>query len=528
MPSVVQKRIASLCCLAWLACAAPARSSALPPQQPIAIADVTIIDVEHDRSFAHRTVFIDHGRITAITAPRNARIPANTLRLDGRGRFLIPGLVDMHVHLFNLSTHRPPNDWTFALDIANGVTAVREMRGDPATMTQVKQWREQLDKGEIVAPRILAAGIPAYGPTPDDARRQVDAAAEAGADFIKVFSEVTEANWRAILDEAHKRSLPVVGHVPAGVPMLVAAAAGQRTDEHLMQAFEACSSIEAELLAQRRDLDGDALEASRETQEARALAAFDPRTCRRISRALAATGQAQVPTLVLADEDSFAGEGSFPRLRGVRKHAREMPEAVRMLTNARQGRTVGMGGVSTLVNQQVQPSANPRWRYLRADERTRWQAFLAGYTANDAALAKRRWPVAQRIVSAMHQAGVTIMVGTDSPMPGVYPGYAVHEEMALLVASGLTPREALRAATLTPARFLGIDAMSGSVAVGKRADLILLDADPTREIRNTRRIEAVVIGGKVLRRRELDDVLEGVCERSTHERLTAQDVNACS
>ena len=116
-------------------------------------------------------------------------------------------------------------------------------------------------------------------------------------------------------------------------------------------------------------------------------------------------------------------------------------------------------------------ASDPRWRYLRADEHARWQKFLGGYTAQDAALAQQRWPVARKIVAAMHDAGVTILAGTDSPMPGVYPGFSLHEELALLVESGLTPVEALRAATLAPAEFLGIAGTTGSVAVGKRADL---------------------------------------------------------
>jgi imidazolonepropionase-like amidohydrolase len=248
------------------------------------------------------------------------------------------------------------------------------------------------------------------------------------------------------------------------VALLDAAAAGQRSNEHLMQAYEACSSIEAQLLQERRGFEGEALSARRDAQEARALAAFDSGACRRTSKALAAVHQAQVPTLVLANEDS-------------------MPE----------------GGP---------PSADPRWRFLRADEHTRWESFLAGYTAADAALAKRRWPVARRIVSAMHQAGVPIMAGTDSPMPGVYPGYALHEELALLCEAGLSAREALRSATLAPAEFLGIAADAGSVAVGKRADLVLLDADPSKDIRNTRRINAVLLDGRLLRRDSLGALLD--------------------
>lgn len=259
--------------LVWTAIspAAPAH-----PRQPIAITDVTIVDVENGRLLGPRTVLIDDGRIVAIRAPRDADISASAQRVDGRGRFLMPGLVDMHVHLFNLSSHRPPNDWSFPMYVANGVLGVRDMRADAASMQLVKQWRKAVTDGELIAPRILADGIAVQGESPEDAARQVDAAADAGAEFIKVFSEVPASHWRAIIKEAKSRSLPVVGHVPAGVPLLEAAKAGQRSDEHLMQAYEACSTIESTLLAEREGLDGDALTARSEEQEARTLDAFDP------------------------------------------------------------------------------------------------------------------------------------------------------------------------------------------------------------------------------------------------------------
>jgi imidazolonepropionase-like amidohydrolase len=450
--------------LAVALCSSHAAARPLPEKQTIAITDVTVIDVEHGRSLDSRTVLISDGHISAIVASRDAAIPASAISLSGRGKFLIPGLVDMHVHLFNLSSKRAPNDWTFPLFIANGVTGVRDMRADSPSITQVNAWRKRVNAGELASPHIFATGISVRGASPEDAARQVDAAKEAGADFIKVFSEVPENHWRAIIATAQSRSLPVAGHVPAGVPLLTAATAGQRSNEHLMQAYEACSSVEAGLLATRQGLAGDALAAKRDAQEAQALEAFDHAKCSRVAKSLAASGQVQVPTMVLANEDAMQKRGP--------------------------------------------PDSDERWRFLRADERERWQRFVAGYTADDAALEKLRHPIARKIVSIMHRAGVPIMTGTDSPMPGVYPGFSLHEEMAMLVDAGLTPREALRSATLVPAQFLGLAATTGSVDVGKRADLVLLDADPAKNIRNTRRIHAVLIDGRLLRRGDLDELLE--------------------
>ena len=430
---------------------------------PVAITGVSIVDVEQGRTTGPRTVLIADGRIAAIDAPSDARIPAGAQRVDGRGRFLIPGLVDMHVHLFNNASRRPPNTWAFPLFVANGVTAVREMAAIPASMAIVGEWRAAMAKGELIAPRILAAGVVVQGTSPSDATQLVDAAAGAGADFIKVFSEVPESNWRAILDAARRRSLPVAGHVPAGVSLLAAATAGQRSSEHLMQAFEACTAIERSLLDERKGLAGEQLVARRDEQEARVLDAFDQDTCDRVAAALAPSGQAQVPTLVLAYNESKPVDRT--------------------------------------------PQSDPRWRYLRTDEQARWSRILEGLSSQDGTVTARRWIVARKIVSTLHRAGVAVLAGTDAPMPRVYPGFSLHEELQLLVESGMSPQAALRAATLAPASFLGIAEEAGSVAVGKRADLVVLDADPLRDIRNTQRIHAVLLDGRLLRRPALDALL---------------------
>jgi imidazolonepropionase-like amidohydrolase len=251
----------------------------------------------------------------------------------------------------------------------------------------------------------------------------------------------------------------VVGHVPAGLALRDSVDQLQG-NEHLMQVFEACSSLEDALMAKRAGVEGDALANLQAAQEAEAVATYSPRRCRRAARRLAAHGQVQDPTLVL---DATPRDG---------RHA-----------------------------------AHPLWPLLRADEQARWNRLLAGLAPGDVALERGRRNVAPRIVAALHRAGVPLLAGTDAPMPEVYPGASLHDELRLLVAAGLTPREALRAATLGPAQFLGIAADTGSIAVGKRADLVLLDADPLRDIGNTRRIEAVVLHGRLLRRADLDALL---------------------
>jgi len=451
----------SLAMLLVFACAA-----ATAGERPrIAITDVSIVDVEHGRVVGPRTVLIADGRIAAIDAPSKIEAPPDAERVDGHGRFLMPGLVDMHVHLFNNASHRPPNTWSFPLYVANGVTAVREMAAVPESIGTVQRWRSALADGSLVAPRIVAAGVVAWGPSPDEARHQVDLAADAGADFIKVFSELSEPAWRAVLDAAKRRSLPVMGHVPAGVSALTAAEAGERSEEHLMQVFEACSTIERETLAARRDLAGEALVARRDADEARVLAAFDAPTCDRVAQALARAGEAQVPTLVLDFVESQPGDADYAQ--------------------------------------------DPRFSYLRADERARWLRIAHDLGAEEREVASKRWAVARKVVASLERAHVPVLAGTDSPMPGVYPGYALHDELERLVDSGYSPAEALRAATLLPATFLHIDAELGSVATGKRADLVLLDADPLRDVRNARRIDAVVLDGRLLRRAGLDGLLAG-------------------
>ena len=430
----------------------------------IAIQNVAGVDVGRGQIIEPRTVLIVDGRIMAIGEPDAITIPTKALRVDGRGCYLMPGLVDTHVHLFNNASQRPPNEWAFALFVANGVTGVREMRTEPWEMPVVEAWRFKAARGEIVAPRVLAAGAPVDGGTVDVSRQMVRDAKKLGMDFIKIFSEVREPQWRAILAEARSVGMPVCGHIPADVGLLEAATAGQRSNEHLTQVYEACSAREKEWLDARKKVKGRELEQLRETQEREVLESFDPSVCDRTVAALAKTEQVQVPTLVLS---YFEAQG-FPKdFRG-----------------------------------------DPRWRYLRADEQARWERiFKEEYPSAGDKFASRRWEVSRQIVKTLHAAGVRILAGTDAPMPQVYPGFALHKELELLVEAGLSPADALRSATIWPAEFLGLSESIGSIATGKRADLLLLDGNPLSDISQTQRIRAVVLDGRLFPRADLDRLL---------------------
>jgi cytosine/adenosine deaminase-related metal-dependent hydrolase len=415
------------------------------------IEHVTLIDVERGRTIGPRSVLIADGVITAIERSARTNVPPHARRIDGRGRYLMPGLVDMHVHLFNNASQRPPNTWAFPLFIANGVTGVREMRATAEQMAQVDAWRGAVTAGELEAPRILATGIAVRQIESPDAREQVRAAAAAGADFIKMFSTISSRTWETAIAEARAVGMPVDGHVPITVTPVQAARAGQRTGEHLTEVYEACTERSAAWGAARVGVDGTALESLRHSQDQPVLDAFDARVCTRVARALARTAFAEVPTLVLPSVETRFGIDD--------------------------------------------PTRDARWSRLREDERQRWLGILESVGRPEPKLAQRRLDVSLQIVEILHRAGVTILAGTDAPMVFVYPGSSLHDELRLFVTAGFSTADALRSATLWPARVLGIDDVAGTIAVGKRADLVLLDADPLVDIDNARRVHATIVAG---------------------------------
>ena len=429
--------------------------------RPVAITGAAVVDVESGRLLPDRTVIIRGSRIVTVGARGSTRVPVGARVIDGRGRYLIPGLWDMHVH-------NPDPGATAMLPVylAYGVTGVRDMGAD---LIALRAHRDRIAAGEAIGPRVVMAGPILDGPLgrtmppahrrwrievtqPARARRVVDSLVAAGADFIKVHERLRADVYQAVADRARSRGIAIAGHVPTAVGAAEAARAGQRTIEHLVNVPFACTDAERAELRPTNDLE--ALFGG--------CAAGDPAALMQLFRD---RDTWHTPTLVVQQRVAL-GPGvsrGDPGLRHVPMSVRELLRAVGPL-------------------DLPAPRGRARERFAR---------FLE----------KR---VAQ--VGQMHSSGVRLLIGTDAP--GVAPGWSVHEEMRLFVRAGIPPIDALRAATINPARMFAATDSLGTVAVGKLADIVLLDANPLEDIRNTLRVRAVVAGGRLYDRAALDAILE--------------------
>jgi imidazolonepropionase-like amidohydrolase len=461
--------------LACLAAAMLLELGAQTPSQPTSylFQHVNIVDVRGGRVLPDQNVLIEGGRITRAGPWDSAKPPAGVKVVGARSKYLIPGMWDMHVH-----AAWPQIDEIFAgLFVANGVTGVREMFGD---MGIVRAWKKRYESGEAW-PRVVAAGHILDGPNPiwpgstvagtaEEARKAVDALHEAGADFIKVYNRLPHDAYVAAVDEARRVGTYVAGHVPDAVSVAEASDLGQRSIEHLTGVALECSTEAEALRAERTAAAGDpsAMLKSYARQAKRILATQDAARCSDLFARLARNQTWQVPTLVVLR--SFASMND-DRL-----------------------------------------AADPRLRYMPEEVRKSWDwrsdFRLRDRTPEDWAMGKRMNRRAVSIVGAMHRAGVPILAGTDVLNPFTFPGFSLHDELALLVEAGLSPAEALRAATLNPAIFLHEADSLGTVETGKRAELVLLDANPLKDIHNTQKIHAVVLNGRYYDRAMLDSLIK--------------------
>ena len=436
----------------------------------LAITNVSVIDVAAGKVVPGQTVTVHGDRVAAVGPADRAKVPAGAQVIDGTGRFLIPGLWDMHAHIAD-----PAYPAWF---LRYGVTGVRHM----FALNPLYPHKKPADPAAgPVGPRVVSANQILDGPdtvfkwplranvvTAADARAGRAAVRELrdkGNDFVKVYSWLPREAYFAAVEEARELGMPVAGHVPHAVTVAEASAAGQVTVEHLDGVAIACSRLEDRHRADLRAVGGTKTEASTGWRiYVEAHDHFDPDKAETLFQTFVKNGTWHVPTLVQVRQMARLGDADLIPADVEKDLPRPLASFWKREVTADGARLPNMG-----------------IRFDRKDLRGR------------AALARGDIEMVRR----MRKAGVRLLAGTDTTAPYVVPGLALHQELGLLVEAGLTPAEALRAATLDPARCLKRDDRLGTVEAGKLADLVLLGKNPLDDIRNTRSVEVVVVGGRI-------------------------------
>lgn len=426
--------------LIFLSSGLSATAQPLQPGAPreFAFIHVNVIDATGASLQTNMTVVIRNSRIYALGKTRRFKYRGKARIIDATGKFLIPGLWDMHAHL---GSDKFDREGHLTLFLANGVTGIRIMDGDPAH----HEWRKEIGAGKLNGPRMLIAS-PTIGQSPvtgSAAREIVRQAKLAGADFVKVHDGLSRDAYLAVLDEARKHNFPVEGHVPQALTAAKVSALGQKSIEHFT------------------GLD----EAKGDEKQAITLAAILKRNHTWLC-----------PTLIMRQSYALLDDKTLkhdPRLK------------------------------------YVKPSWARRWVRMTVDaEKTPKEEWT-----NRRALVQKE----KALVGLLQRQGVGILAGTDVSNPFCAPGFSLHDELVLLVEAGLTPLQALQSATLNPARFFNRSRDLGTIEKAKFADLILLDANPLLEIRNTRKINAVVVNGRLLDRQALDKMLSKIAAAARAE-----------
>jgi imidazolonepropionase-like amidohydrolase len=438
-------------------------------QEPVlAITHVNLIDATGSPAQADMTVIVEGKRISQIGKSAAMPVPKTAKVVDGRDKYLIPGLWDMHVHEIFGAWIPADEKITPVLFVANGVTGVRDMGGD---LEALEKWRSRISEGKLLGPRMIISGPMLDGPVPQfpssapvkdaaEGRRIVDELQKNGADFIKIQSLVPRDGYFAAAEEAKKVGIVFAGHVPDKVRAAEASNAGQKSIEHLTGVFEGCSTVEDELMA-----------APRGPGRGKFLSTYDPDRAKALIALFAKNQTWQVPTL-------YWERGEW-------------------------------------LIEQTSAGPDPLVKYAPLAWRERaWPMFTTGiekdWSTDPFADREKFFEAELKMVGEMNRAGVPILAGTDTAAGvRVYPGFSLHEELELLVQAGLTPMEALQAATRNAGKYLGL-ADTGTIEKGKRADLVLLDANPLAEIKNTRQIQSVVLAGRYFSRADLDRLLADV------------------
>ena len=417
----------------------------------VAFEGVAVIPMDRERTLPAQTVIVREGEIVELGPVADINVPAGATRVDGDGRFLLPTLSEMHAHIssdfvapYAAGRFRTPEqamERVMLMYVLNGIGTIRNMIGSPVHL----EFRDRAARGEIISPTIYTSGPPFVGGaamTVQAAVEMVDAQQAAGYDFIKVFPGTPAVDvFDALVMAAREAGIPVAGHVPSSIGLAHALAARLQTIDHLDGYLQVAVGSEAPPAV---------------FWAANLVPYIDTSRFAQLAAETKAVGTWMVPTQSLL-EAQFSPETPAALLRRA-----EMVYVGPQLREA-----------WTRTKMQTDRQYSP-------EQRTEF-------------LALRR-----QLIQVLHDAGVGFLLGSDAPQAWNVPGFSIHRELAALVASGLTPYEALATGTRDVAVFTGTLERTGTIEVGKRADLLLLDADPLDDIANSSRIAGVMLGGRWL------------------------------
>ncbi|HEX6938783.1 MAG TPA: amidohydrolase family protein [Longimicrobiales bacterium] len=432
-----------LAALIFLVAAAPA---AAEPERPfggqgdvVAFIGVNVIPMDAERVLQNQTVIVRDGRIAALGPADDVAVPDDAIRVDGRGKYLVPGIAEMHGHLPGGNAAPEVVETVLFLFVANGVTTVRGMQGHPSQFAL----RERIERGELIGPTLYLGSPALHGNrarTPEDGARLVREYHAAGFDLLKVHEGLSPETYGAIAAAARELGIAWGGHVADDVGLERALAAGQSSIDHLDGYLEAL---------------GD-----------------DPTRIPALIRATREAGAWVVPTMALWDH-AFLGLRDIEELR-----------------------------------------AFPELKYVPRPWIENWTAQLRNLRANqDPAAGARGRELRRRLLKAFADAGVGILLGSDAPQMFNVPGFSLHREMRVMAEAGLTPYQILRAGTRNVAVYFDALDEFGTIAVGRRADLILLEANPLDDIANLQRRAGIMVRGRWLPEGEIQERLAGIARR---------------
>ena len=447
-----------------------------PEQHSMIISGIEIVDVINGSIISNQTILINADTITKIVSETESSFHRSDITIDGRNKYLMPGLWDLHVHFRGGPPLVEENKKLLPLYIINGVTCVRDAGGD--LTSSILEWRDEINRGATISPSIFTSGPKLDGPNPTwqgslevtneaDIQAAIDSLESLGVDYIKIYdSRITRKAYLQILEEAKRRNIKTSGHMPFTVLLEEALNRDIHSIEHLYYVLKGCSAREKEITENIRNGTFGFWGSMNEL-----IASYDSAVAEKTFASMINHDTYSVPTLHIGHVLSYLDQDSHKD----DDYLNFIGPGIRNTYTGRVKRAM---------------SASP-------------QAIESRHNLHQ---------TFRRLVKSMHEAGVQILSGSDAGAYNsyVYPGISIHKELEILVACGLNPGEAIKTATINGATFMGKEEKFGSVEPGKYADLLILKSNPLSDIRATRSIEYVILKGKPFHMSELENLLNGL------------------